>query len=830
MREESMTQLKILFSYRPPQDFYDELVKNQDNPNFYPTIQEDLYLFYGMPAFPNFTRDEMKLWYQLYAQENASPFYWLAKTAAEFISDQPGEPRVFHDSVLEWREITQLLGQDLLVCGYLAKKDQERRVKRENFSWKSPIDIDDSIFLQLCQEGFAENHYHLYGSSKIFEISWSYAMNYPHHMEEYLQKFHRPLHTPGKSLQASLSMEKVITWASYLRCILFQELEAPQKQAHIADFLQFQEKFSQTYVAQEKADALRLLYGSPFSCPSCYGGQVQEVLDYCHKANHWDNSGNKRDFFSGERSFLYDCFSHVFQNPQKYQEFSCLFYLYLLLKQQFREELIQNNQVLGFENFALYQSRKDLPWSMGDPYLSLAFHLSVGITFENQVSSLELRISPPDTLDNWLNTQEIYQELRKQQPGTLFFTIHFQKGQEGVGEFQQGLPRNHSIRRKLQKQSAVFQDFLRVSPQAREMVRGIDAASTEIHCRPEVFAMEFRRLQEYIYGNSPVDDRLPRIITQQQQLGISFHVGEDFLDLVDGLRAIHEALGFLHLKQGHRLGHALALGIFPGEYYSKKGMKVRLPAQDMLDNISWLLYHCPTMGVEIPSLLQKQLELKAWSLLGEISSVPHLFSYQESLCLRGDDPSLYLKPTVEAVQKARTRHQEQKEYFSANPSYWGQNLDSFRQRLPVIEYVHQYHFDKHVRTWGARFESFPVTEAYLHLVEQVQEVMMRQLVEKGISIECNPSSNLLIGPMDQYQHHPLFRFHPVGDKATRQLMVTINTDDQGIFDSSLPQEFALLLSALRKETKEDGSRRYGEGEIFQYLERLRLAGFQCAFS
>lgn len=42
---------------------------------------------------------------------------------------------------------------------------------------------------------------------------------------------------------------------------------------------------------------------------------------------------------------------------------------------------------------------------------------------------------------------------------------------------------------------------------------------------------------------------------------MTYHTGEDFLDIVDGLRAIDEAMLFLQMEKGERLGHAMALGV-----------------------------------------------------------------------------------------------------------------------------------------------------------------------------------------------------------------------------------------------------------------------------
>ena len=86
------------------------------------------------------------------------------------------------------------------------------------------------------------------------------------------------------------------------------------------------------------------------------------------------------------------------------------------------------------------------------------------------------------------------------------------------------------------------------------------------------------------------------------QLCVTYHVGEDFLDLADGLRAIDEAVNFLNMECGDRLGHALALGIDVEEWYRKKNDMILISQQDYLDTLIWIYhrliqFNIPDMGV-----------------------------------------------------------------------------------------------------------------------------------------------------------------------------------------------------------------------------------------
>lgn len=104
------------------------------------------------------------------------------------------------------------------------------------------------------------------------------------------------------------------------------------------------------------------------------------------------------------------------------------------------------------------------------------------------------------------------------------------------------------------------------------------------------FATEFRYVRERVKKN------IRKGISSE--IGITYHVGEDFLGIADGLRAIHEAIRFLKLVKGDRLGHAIVLGIEPISYYRLK-RNIFLTKQDYLDNVVWLLYRSAELNVEI---------------------------------------------------------------------------------------------------------------------------------------------------------------------------------------------------------------------------------------
>lgn len=114
---------------------------------------------------------------------------------------------------------------------------------------------------------------------------------------------------------------------------------------------------------------------------------------------------------------------------------------------------------------------------------------------------------------------------------------------------------------------------------------------------------------------------------------------------------------------------------------------------------------------------------------------------------------------------------------------------------------------------------------------------MQDLVAaKGICIECNPSSNYLIGTFKQYRKHPISKFYnkelTIDEEELNncpQLSVSINTDDQGVFHTSLENEYALMALALEKVKDENGDFKYDRMRIYDWIDAVREMGLIQSF-
>ncbi len=768
-------------------------------------------------------------------KKGPSVFNLLVRVGNELLFEQNGDIFCSYSKVMKWQNIYQPMGQDLFTTAFLAHRDHRLcKCERKDFTWNAILRTDNDLLNRKLRKGIAENHCHLGGTSQNFPLSWAAAMNYGSALRIAAESIESNLHA-HLSRGASDNVwdwKKRLEWAAYLRIQLFRRLEGMR--VPLKDYL-MENRFRPRGFIESQQTALREAYGARVRQPD---GSFF-VLDYALRESDYREglAQEHNRLLSGERSFLYRAFRACFSGYFGQEEQNWL-YLYLLLKESFRAELVQTNRQVGFKNFRDYQNRKDLVYDGYAAYGAEATRLAINANQKTQsITSFEARIGPKQTADAMvaqIDKLERHVEFAGGDcPGSRhFYVYHFIKQPDD--DAHKDLPRNLSVRRNARTQAVQMVRALKCSAQFAQKVRGIDAANIEIGCRPETFATEFRYLRSVCLSGCA--NRLLRQKTDPS-VRVTYHVGEDFLDIADGLRAIDEAVKFFHMGRGDRLGHALALGVEPSLHYRLKRQRVLIEKQDALDNIVWILFRSSELGVSIPPKLRIDLDKKAnrymldiyGNLVNDRGLNLGLFEYYCSMQLRGDHPALY-------------KTLPYREPFCLHPnSYEGYKRDSnpdlvaFRNSRPVTFLCQAYHYDGKAREAGRVPVEVVVSEEYASLMKKVQDGLAEELASAGIMIECNPSSNYLIGTFQRYENHPIFRFN--GDGLVRkdgcrdvamQLNVSVNTDDAGVFDTSLENEYALLARCL--EMKEaDGKSVYEIGSIYDYIDKVREMGLSQAF-
>lgn len=776
-------------------------------------------------------------------------FFSLIRFSTRMLTIQAGEPLCqIHEAGL-WRQAYLSMGQDLLVCAYLAYEDIRRRQDRQDFTWPAVIRTDHKALNAQISQGLAENHYHLYGSTQTFPLTWCNLMNYPSDLEGadwgQFDRFLQPVsvRSPDDCL---FSSKERVRYAALFRSGLFCRFHPAMGVAVKEDLRNFHPEVR----CGNRIRMLLHLYGAQVPQPNGRSDKLDYALEEPVLQARPDAAYR---CLAGERSLLYRLFRAFLEGSLDLEEQQVL-YLYIVLKLLFRSEMIQVNQQVGFQNFKEYQDRKGT-LIFRDAYWVEAVRMGIHAPLhEGNVTSLEVRVIPReyafqylgmvrdiDKKESFANRSAFLRELdpflpapeperaHKEQAADVpyFYVMHFIKQKDVLPKSPLAMKcRHHSLRCAVRKQAVALARSLSNNPWLCTRMRGIDSSSNEIGCPPEVFATAFRflrdfRPQEYFRSALFQQPGVPR-------LSATYHVGEDFLELASGLRAIDEAVVYLELRRDDRLGHALALGISPEAYYAVKGRHLYIEKQDRLDDLVWLLYRGQELGVVMEPALRSLLSREAETLLLEIYQRSNitLLQYYCAMQLRGDDPSLY------ATGKLRLPGDLCDQYDRFQYSCRKPDLETYRNTKTLVKLYHRYHFGYDERKRGKTIQTVDITPEYLRLMRQTQERLRARLAQKNIVIECNPSSNVLIGTFGSYSRHPLFRFYGgrlCQEDCAPHLQVCVNTDDLGVFDTSLAFEYALLYHTLNEELTPERVKKYQENDILQYLNDVRAMGHMAAF-
>lgn len=335
-------------------------------------------------------------------------------------------------------------------------------------------------------------------------------------------------------------------------------------------------------------------------------------------------------------------------------------------------------------------------------------------------------------------------------------------------------------------------------PEMLVILRGIDCASSELGVPNWPLVPIFAKVREHARRAAcKLATRQPH--WQVEGLSTTLHLGEEFRRLSDGLRRIHEAVEFGLLGVGDRIGHGLALG-WSARAWADANPCVPQPRDERLDDLLWTLDRYERRQVPEDGR-HAVVRAEAGRLIEDIYG-------------RGYG-------SVESMQSARH------DRFVRDNLH---RLDYPRSRRGVVpqglEVLHTYLSDGEVHRRGAELIDVHVDDAEVSFLDHVQFWLRQQLALLGVTIESNPSSNLLIGDFPDLQKHPTFRLSPLpGSEAPLdgRLPVSINTDDPITFATCLADEYAYMYFAL-----------IGQGvptrDALEWLGQAREAGWRSRFT
>lgn len=780
-----------------------------------------------------------------------SVFNMLLHFSCKTIYLRNNDPVCHYSKLLRWHNVSNLFGEDTFTTVLAASLDIVNRSKRDFFDWPAYIDHDNKELNALFKNRMTDLHMHLKGSSYNFDMSWLSIMNNITSMENTFTEVYniRKIYGWDKDLYAKMYRACAIRLYLASRTGLLLEkdrLTFAQLSIIIDDNINNTNDDIVKSAIDEpvkrqllESHSLEFLLSKAKETSQHFDNRSDyQDLDYIRIPHY--NKDNIRSVLSSERELMYRVFKLLLIGCDDYKNISSLFYAYLCYKIKFRNSILQLNSTVGFYNFTLYEEIKDK--FIVKKYKKFLYKAAIeSFLINGKERYLETRIVP-DTTEEGIaeKIKEIAESIDEKYRFNFSIIFHFIKSRDERNDKEY---RHKELREDIKKRAFAIYNFrnnakyLGVDSEDYALagyVVGIDAANSEIYCRPEVFAQAFRFLKNHYIKNNGLQ--------RPNDLSITYHVGEDFFDIADGLRAVEEAMIYFNLKNGDRLGHCLVLGTDVRKYYSMRYNTICCTKQVLLDNMAWLHHKCKRLfgytslcyyleGVfrqYFYEVYQEDIykdDKFNYQLLEDPDVKNNINDYYQSWLLRGNHPLF-------ANEAFKSDSEIEKEWNNCAENHHDGAVNA-KYNINALELFDQYHKDNIIEK-GANAVTFTIKESYVEdfykLLEAIQEQLLKEIEKKRISIECNPTSNYKIGEMSNYDEHPILKFYNSGLNTPynkHDIAVSINTDDQGVFSTSLEREYSLIALAMERNQAEGFKN--SPRRIIDWLDKIRQMSVEQQF-
>ena len=386
--------------------------------------------------------------------------------------------------------------------------------------------------------------------------------------------------------------------------------------------------------------------------------------------------------------------------------------------------------------------------------------------------------------------------------------------------------------------------MLRHFPLSLQWIRGVDVCADELGVPSWVFVKLFQNIR---------DESSRASIAIQNRYGIEVpsvrttaHAGEDFLHLLTGLRAIDEVMECFDMQEGDRIGHALALRI-DAEKWCRQAGPTTLPLHDRLFDLVWEWSVRDRVRGKGTSdryeFIEYQIQQRAHELYESMDVVPQIYDLAQ---LQKDlqDPAMLRAVGFPDRDPREVRYR----LFEEDASLTEPGRKSERSHsVDVYDGTDRSHHEfmeqrgsglvKRQRLWW--LHQYLTSAELFHRGQQtvtvdpqmmgsalttIQHALRRKLASRGIVVEINPTSNLMVGDLGDLRNAPFWKLvEPDDSSDSRPVSVCLGSDDPLIFATDLRQEYQRLVDALSMAG-------YSDDESRAMLNHIRETGLAARFT
>jgi len=565
---------------------------------------------------------------------------------------------------------------------------------------------------------------------------------------------------------------------------------------------------------------------------------------------------------SAEILLLFFSLHHIMYFP-KHTGFQRIFVCYLRIKNSYFNNKLQPTGISGLDFFRRYFASATTAALVRNGEDRKKIQLAYRSAFLNQLHcnclrKLEVKISPPRLPESSTGgtiaicrliarqLQELFSVYRGiltefsvnggQQLPTLGIVYHLIRSGVSRSPFnmcwamntQDGPQDLVSLQRREGVQFVdALQKLLHRVPFLSEYVVGLDVASEEVDTEPWVYAPVYRKARNRM-NTIPIQLDCGRPI---QNLGFTYHVGEDYYHIISGLRHIDEVLTYLGFKAGDRLGHGLALQVDMTEWIHNNEV-VSLPVMEHMENLLWLWSLCSQklddFADYLPQLEKEIMELAQTIYYNTKGLTPQTLwtAYTRKFKPLDQQFCMQMERQYLCSSSEHAPPPSQRSFCSRSCQASGDSSCQFTH----CDYV--WDADKLLLTHYCPVYSHHYKSPYfsaikpekLPLLQAAQAYMRDKVQAAGIYVETNPTSNLIIGDIRGWADHPITHLnnHNLSEKPASSILISVNSDDPLLFNTNVENELALVYHTLvyRGVSRED---------VLAWMDKVRQYGMDSSF-
>ncbi|MCX0380734.1 adenosine deaminase [Clostridium perfringens] len=793
-----------------------------------------------------------------------------------------------YNNKFKWNMVKHLLDSDILVATYLLVNEFDS--KRDMALWDAPIFTSDTSLEKILDKGVAELHMHI-GASKRFDTIWTYLMN--NKINHLIKKQNLLYKLKLNTYEGVISYGNFINSSKNIRLLMALFLKSTQYE-NLNKFIDEKlESFKELkfiinqLISGKRLDKVILEFDEIFDKLRESFNLNYEDLDLAI-----DNSNTKRylnnvilgediltyifdDFYSynkeyesidlnynhdniifPENIFVFKALKYLNDNNFKDELFAECFWQYIRIKNIFFKYIVQQKiSGKGLDIFSdIYKRQSPLG---GIKFLEEAFYTEV----KNQnIKKFEIRCGFKDNHEELrlflINLFKSYRNILKNNYfinvqykalPLLGIIFHFNKNTYPLKKETCFFEYKHTNNCKFLyqgdkeelylNQSKILSDIRRSIPKLDYYIVGVDAASKELEANPFVFkkAYKYLRSNKSMKSNSNIRTAFVR------NIGFTYHIGEEFRDIISGLRHIDELIEEFEFESGDRLGHCIVLGI-DIDKWSETNSVVYMKAEDYLDNLlwEWRLYTNTRDFKDIENI--HYLENRIFEVIeyifgfSEGISIRDLYRAYKRKISRDNNCNIYVEENIKSsLDKCKiSRHTKEKFKISVknNIDYLDKDYDFRDEDCEIVKQLQNVEIEwkpylvykalncKYFLKELDKPVKINIDKETIEKSKKIQNYMKKKISDRQIVLELNPTSNIYIGEFKSFKDYHILN---LSSPKKENVIITINTDDPVIFNTKINNEYSLIYDIMMSTGE------YESKEIIDWLDKIRLNGLEYSF-